>query len=277
MKITKSNGKKQSNCPSPQNDETTMTTTTRATECTAAIFYEPLKADMFEHVRCTIKDAHVFKLPTRKSATAWRGAEWNEKVWQGAVKVVERGEASAVIFVDKMNGSLFAVCPLREGAVDRCIDSSRYFVLRVENAQGKHMFIGMAFNERNDAFDFNAALEDLKREEEAAKNPPQAFIGPSKDYSIKEGQKIHVNIPKRIENSCSSDEKSLDGNKLKAPVKKGFSPTKALSMKSLFGGGDKSSSGKKKPGKKKDGGILLAPSSKDTPSRINSRRGQIST
>ena len=31
----------------------------------------------------------------------------------------------------------------------------RYFVIRIQNAQGKHAFIGIAFNERNDAFDFN--------------------------------------------------------------------------------------------------------------------------
>ena len=28
-------------------------------------------------------------------------------------------------------------------------------MIRILNAQGKHAFIGIAFNERNDAFDFN--------------------------------------------------------------------------------------------------------------------------
>ncbi len=37
-------------------------------------------------------------------------------------------------------------------------------MLRVQNAQGKHAFIGMAFNERNFAFDFNVAIQDFQKE-----------------------------------------------------------------------------------------------------------------
>lgn len=43
------------------------------------------------------------------------------------------------------------------------VDSGRYFILRIQNAQGKHAYIGIAFNERNDAFDFNVALQEHKR------------------------------------------------------------------------------------------------------------------
>jgi hypothetical protein len=42
-------------------------------------------------------------------------------------------------------------------------DSGRYFVLKIVNEQGRHAFIGIAFNERNDAFDFNVALQEHKR------------------------------------------------------------------------------------------------------------------
>ena len=152
-------------------------------------------SDVIERVRCVIRDAHVFKLPPRPTSGGWRGADWTEEVWQGTVKVVERGETTLVLLVDRVSGAIFAVCPIKDGAVDRCVDSSRYFVLRIENANGRHMFIGMAFNERNDAFDFNTSLEDAKREREAAKNPPAPLPElPSKDYSIKEGEKIRVKI-----------------------------------------------------------------------------------
>ena len=57
------------------------------------------------------------------------------------------------------------------------------------------MFIGMALNGRNDAFDFHTSLEDAKREREATNNPePPQLPGLDKDYSIKEGEKIRVKI-----------------------------------------------------------------------------------
>jgi hypothetical protein len=52
----------------------------------------------------------------------------------------------------------------------------------------------MGFQERNDAFDFNAAVQDfqrtLKAEKEAVSRPSE----PSKDYSLKEGETITVNL-----------------------------------------------------------------------------------
>ena len=153
--------------------------------------------ETIERLRVVIKNAHVFKLPTRQTVSVgWRGADWKDKVWQGTVKVVDRVNITAVLLVEPNNGCIFAVCPLKEGSIERCVDSSRYFVLRIENSAGRHMFIGVAFNERNDAFDFNTALQDARREKQAELIPPVLSYNGPKLLSFKEGEKIHVSIPK---------------------------------------------------------------------------------
>ncbi len=53
--------------------------------------------EVVERVRLKVTNAHVFKLPPKPSAGGWRGAEWRDKVWQGTLKVVERGEETAVL------------------------------------------------------------------------------------------------------------------------------------------------------------------------------------
>jgi len=76
-------------------------------------------------------------------------------------------------------------------------------VLRVED-NGRHAFIGIGFQERNDAFDFNVALQDFVRQTKAASQPiqkPQP-IAPL-DLALKEGEVISINIGGRSKKSTS--------------------------------------------------------------------------
>lgn len=63
----------------------------------------------------------------------------------------------------RRDGKLFAMCKVEDGAVERVPDSSRYFVVKIRNAQGRHAFVGLAFDDRNQAFDFNVALQEFKK------------------------------------------------------------------------------------------------------------------
>ena len=148
----------------------------------AAAYLKSLEdPEIVERIRCTIKDAHVFKLPNTANSGGWRGADWTTEVWQGTLQVVERGDWTVILLKDSKTNAIFAVCPVKEGAVDRCIDSSRYFVLRVESHyEDRHVYIGLAFNERNDAFEFNVSLEDSRREREQQEEAGKLETGPAK-------------------------------------------------------------------------------------------------
>eukprot|EP00551_Chaetoceros_affinis_P009521 CAMPEP_0203673756 /NCGR_PEP_ID=MMETSP0090-20130426/13672_1 /ASSEMBLY_ACC=CAM_ASM_001088 /TAXON_ID=426623 /ORGANISM="Chaetoceros affinis, Strain CCMP159" /LENGTH=281 /DNA_ID=CAMNT_0050539473 /DNA_START=254 /DNA_END=1099 /DNA_ORIENTATION=+ len=260
---------------------------------------------VIERVRCMIKHAHVFKLPPRQAASiGWRGADWKDKVWQGNVKVVDRNDLTAVLLVEKNNNrvehgggsggdNIFAVCPIKEGAVERCVDSSRYFVLRIENQNGRHMFIGVAFNERNDAFDFNTALEDAKREHEFDMKIQQqngegdgggdvfSTLESSRDYSLKEGEKIHVAIPNKKKNRSinipedggtaafanfkldSPDAESVASSQKPSKPRVRAKPKPKPATSSFFGNLGKGSG--------TTGGFVLKPSTKDTPTRTQNK------
>jgi adaptin ear-binding coat-associated protein 1/2 len=126
-----------------------------------------------EYVRCKFRDCHVLKVPPAKSTPGWSATELTDELWQGTVKVVDRGTFSGVVFLDRATDEPFAVCPL-EDEVERCTDSSRYFILKVKNAaDGKVSRICLAFNERTQAFDFNVALATSRKELEHVSNSLQ--------------------------------------------------------------------------------------------------------
>ena len=105
-------------------------------------------------------------------------------------------------------GSLFAMCPVKEGSVERCVDSSRYFVLKIQNASGRHAFVGVAFNEREEAFDFNVAMQEYEKDKarterlraggkESEEEEGREGGAPKVDLSLKEGEKLTIRLPTR--------------------------------------------------------------------------------
>eukprot|EP01038_Epipyxis_sp_PR26KG_P004613 gene4613-6490_t len=177
-------------------------------------------SDEVERTLCQLPQVHVFKIPARKSADGYRASDWpKDPTWSGKLKIVSKGRTAAIILMDDKNQT-FAICPVTDdAAVERTLDSGRYFVLRIKNAQDRHAFIGIAFNERNDAFDFNVALAEFKSEcerEDQASKLSEVPIGPMKDLSLKDGEKIKIKVnlkgKKDKDNEASS---SVGGNTTK--------------------------------------------------------------
>ncbi|GAV73706.1 DUF1681 domain-containing protein, partial [Cephalotus follicularis] len=90
-----------------------------------------------------------------------------DKIWSGWVQVVSCGKRCEIRLEDPNSGELFAACFMdpgqREATVELVLDSSWYFVLRIEDRSGKRAFNGLGFGKRNEAFDFNVALSDHEK------------------------------------------------------------------------------------------------------------------
>uniref|UniRef100_A0A5F9CTD4 NECAP endocytosis associated 2 n=1 Tax=Oryctolagus cuniculus TaxID=9986 RepID=A0A5F9CTD4_RABIT len=147
-----------------------------------------------------------------RSRSAWlrlggfcprRAAEWqlDQPSWSGRLRVTAKGQVAYIKLEDRTSGELFAQAPVDQfpgTAVESVTDSSRYFVIRVEDGNGRRAFIGIGFGDRGDAFDFNVALQDhfkwVKQQWEFAKQAQNPDQGPKLDLGFKEGQTIKLNI-----------------------------------------------------------------------------------
>ncbi|KAG6376306.1 adaptin ear-binding coat-associated protein 1 NECAP-1 [Boletus reticuloceps] len=164
------------------------------------------------------REISVYKIPALKANEGHRANDWGDladPLWKGRLRVVEKAGKAVLLFEDSHIGRLilsdYSVVFARadydpmKPSVDGVLDSSRYFVVRVEDS-GRKAYIGMGFAERTDSFDFNVALQDFTKRAKAALNPPSLTTdtslksphippGPKKDYSLKEGQTFTISIP----------------------------------------------------------------------------------
>ncbi|XP_057425956.1 uncharacterized protein At1g03900-like [Lotus japonicus] len=125
--------------------------------------------ESFEHTLQVVREVSVYEIPPRTTSGGYKCGEWlqSDKIWTGRIRDVSRRDRCEIRLEDPASDDLFAACFVypgqREGSVEPVLDSSCYFVLKIEDGQGKHAFIGLGFNERNEAFDFNVALSDHEK------------------------------------------------------------------------------------------------------------------
>jgi len=158
----------------------------------------------------TCKECYVYQIPPLKNESGHRANDWNvdKWLWTGRLRLMSKGTVLKVLLEDATSGELFATCPKKsqdDKAIDPVVDSRRYFVLRIDDGKGHHAFIGMGFRDRDDAYNFNATMQDhwksIKRQEEAEvirKEMMEHYANmPMRDLSLKDGEKlsIKVNVP----------------------------------------------------------------------------------
>lgn len=125
----------------------------------------------------------------------------------------ERGDDSdekvttTILLEDSKTGDLFAAAPYTsERVVEQALDSSRFFAITVVG-EGRKAVLGMGFEERSEAFDFSVALQDTRKalgfeaKSTTAAGPgargansKQSIEEPKRDFSLKEGETISINL-----------------------------------------------------------------------------------
>ncbi|KAG7457757.1 hypothetical protein MATL_G00230600 [Megalops atlanticus] len=157
----------------------------------------------YESVLCVKPDVNVYRIPPRATNRGYRAADWKLDMpdWTGRMRITAKGKVAYIKLEDKVSGELFAQAPIEEYpgiAVEAVSDSSRYFVIRIQDDSGRSAFIGVGFGDRGDAFDFNVALQDhfkwVKQDNEISKQAQLPDSGPKLDLGFKEGQTITLNI-----------------------------------------------------------------------------------
>jgi hypothetical protein len=157
-----------------------------------------------EHTLCTIKRVFAFRIPPRSSSQGHRAGDWDKTpVWKGRMRIIEKNDKASILLEHEDKPGLFAACPVHSDpnkppSFEGVLDSSRYFVLRLEDGKGNYAYIGIGFNTRDEAFEFKVSLRDFTKsvnDEIVAKE--EAKTAPKMDFSLKEPIRLGGNIDNR--------------------------------------------------------------------------------
>ncbi|GFR21742.1 NECAP-like protein CG9132 [Trichonephila clavata] len=157
----------------------------------------------YETVILVKQEVFVFQIPPRATNRGYRAADWklHSPDWVGRMRIVSKGKKCFIKLEDKNSGELFAKAPIDKYpgiAIEPVTDSSRYFVLRIEDDNGRAAFIGIGFADRGDSFDLNVSLQEhfkwLQTSEEIEKGIEASENKPNLNLGFKEGETITINM-----------------------------------------------------------------------------------
>ena len=225
----------------------------------------PLPSTAIQRVLFLHPKVHVYAVPPLTSTKGYQASQWTanqtQPIFNARLRLVETAiptnpsasdspekVTNDLLLEDPSTAQLFAACPYdKVSAVEQTTDSSRFFALTVVDPGSKRKAtLGIGFEERSDAFDFNIALQDARRVLGLDQSKPGQRPGRStaaapqkqevkRDFSLKEGEMITVNIGGRAGASPGGKAKREDEGANAAAL---FSIKPPPSPGSGGGGGD---------------------------------------
>ena len=136
-------------------------------------FEDTTIAEFTDQTLLRLDEVFIYRVPPLATANGYRADEWGlaNPLMTGALRVVQRGDDCFIrLFGGAGKDELFATCPLRivtdaggaTKSVEAVIDSSRYFVLRCEDARKRAAYIGVGVRDREASFSLKAAIGDFE-------------------------------------------------------------------------------------------------------------------
>ncbi|GAU97695.1 hypothetical protein RvY_08946 [Ramazzottius varieornatus] len=162
--------------------------------------------ESYERILLVKPEVFIYKIPPRTTARGYRAADWtlDKPDWTLRLRIIAKDKLCTIRLEDKMSGELFGECPVDSypgSAVESVTDSSRYFVLRIQDPSGRSAFLGLGYGDRSDSFDMNVCLQDhfkwVTTSESIGKEEADIDNKPKLDLAFKEGQMIKINIGKK--------------------------------------------------------------------------------
>ncbi|OAL54455.1 adaptin ear-binding coat-associated protein 1 NECAP-1 [Pyrenochaeta sp. DS3sAY3a] len=192
-----------------------------------ALTGRPLPSTAIQRILYLAPKVHIYQIPPATSTKGYQASTWTAndnklQIFTARLRIVETSIPSdattdddkvstTLLLEDAKTGDLFAAAPYTsERTVEQALDSSRFFAVTVVG-EGRKAVLGMGFEERSEAFDFSIALQDARRvlgfegskgsaaggpgsRGGAGKTGGKSVEEPKRDFSLKEGETISINL-----------------------------------------------------------------------------------
>ncbi|KAK3623098.1 hypothetical protein LTR56_021768 [Elasticomyces elasticus] len=189
----------------------------------------------YQRVLFSTSDVHVYGIPPLTSTKGFSAGSWTsptnptaKQLFTARLRVIETTTDSGVkvdiALEDGKTGDLFAAAPYtNEAVVQQASDSSRFFAVRVQGERGMKATLGIGFEDRSPAFDFSIALTETRKAlgmdgagSSGAPGKAKAEQESKVDFSLKEGEKIHIQVGSKGRRPAPSNSRteSNDGSAL---------------------------------------------------------------
>lgn len=174
----------------------------------------PLPADSIQRILFMANNVHVYAIPPLTSMEGHKATSWTStperQIFTGRLRLIETSTESTnsesnfkvdLVLENSDTGELFVAAPFADAnVIEPATDSSRFFAVTVRDESNRKAFLGIGFENRPDAFEFSVAVQQAYKAfgwiQNAAndENSTKTDQAPAKDYSLKEGQTITVNL-----------------------------------------------------------------------------------